>query len=54
MQLTLAYHPITEIHFGTQTRLDGTVLVIDPEELRRAVPGGRNNRKREFRNRSSR
>ena len=37
MQLALAYHPITEIHFGAQTRLDGTVLVIDPEELRRVV-----------------
>ena len=29
MQLTLAYHPVTEIHFGPQTRLDGTTLVID-------------------------
>src|SRR4029077_19212809 len=37
MQLTLARHPVTEIHFGTQTRLDGTVLVIDPEELRRVL-----------------
>ena len=37
MQLTLAYHPVTEIHFGPQTRLDGTTLVIDPEELRRVV-----------------
>src|SRR4029453_11401699 len=37
MQLTLAYHPVTEIHFGTQTRLDGTALVVDPEKLRRVV-----------------
>jgi glycine reductase complex component B subunit alpha and beta len=37
MQLTLARHPVTEIHFATQTRLDGTVLVMDPEELRRVV-----------------
>ena len=29
MQLTLARHPITEIHFGTQTQLDGTTLVVD-------------------------
>ncbi|MET0500813.1 MAG: glycine/sarcosine/betaine reductase component B subunit [Candidatus Binatia bacterium] len=37
MQLTLAHHPITEIQFGTQTRLDGTTLVVDPAELRRRV-----------------
>lgn len=37
MQLTLAQHPITEIRFGAETRLDGTVLVVDPEELRRLV-----------------
>ena len=37
MQLTLAYHAVTEIHFGPQTRLDGTTLVIDREELRRLV-----------------
>ena len=37
MQLTLANHPVTEIHFGTQTRLDGTALAIDPAELRRLV-----------------
>ena len=37
MQLTLAYHPVTEIHFGPQTCLDGTTLVIDPEELRQVV-----------------
>jgi glycine reductase complex component B subunit alpha and beta len=37
MQLTLANHPITEIIFGGQTRLDGTVLTVDREELRRLV-----------------
>ena len=37
MELTLAYHPITEIQFGSQTRVDGTVLVIDPEALRGPV-----------------
>lgn len=37
MQLTLAYHPVTEIHFGSQTRLDGSTLTIDLEELRLAV-----------------
>ncbi|MGB7951867.1 MAG: glycine/sarcosine/betaine reductase component B subunit [Candidatus Binatia bacterium] len=37
MQLTLARHPVTEIQFGTETRLDGTKLVVDPAELRRQV-----------------
>ena len=37
MPLTLANHPVTKIDFGTPTRLDGTVLVIDREELRRLV-----------------
>jgi len=37
MQLTLAYHPVTEMCFGTHTRLDGTELVIDRDELRRLV-----------------
>jgi glycine reductase complex component B subunit alpha and beta len=37
MQLTLARHLITQIHFGTPTRLDETTLVIDPAELRRLV-----------------
>jgi len=37
MQLTLARHPITEIQFGAQTRLDRTTLVVDPTELRRLV-----------------
>lgn len=37
MRLTLAHHPITEIQFGAPTRLDGTSLVVDPEELRALV-----------------
>ena len=37
MRLTLACHPITEIRLETPTRLDGTVLVVDPEELRQLV-----------------
>lgn len=37
MQLTLARHPITEIRFGAQTRLDDTVLVVNAGELRRLV-----------------
>src|SRR5262250_3251459 len=37
MELTLARYPITEIQFGSQARLNGTVLVVDPEELRRVV-----------------
>ena len=37
MQLTLARHPITEIRVGSQTRIDGTVLIIDAGELRRLV-----------------
>ncbi|HEY7556726.1 MAG TPA: glycine/sarcosine/betaine reductase component B subunit [Candidatus Binatia bacterium] len=37
MPLTLARHPVTQINFGTSTRLDGTVLVVDREELRRLV-----------------
>ena len=37
MQLTLASHPITEIRFAEQTRLDGTVLAVNREELRRLV-----------------
>jgi sarcosine reductase len=42
MQLILAIHPITEIRFGENTRLDGTVLVTAKDELRRLasqVPG---------------
>jgi glycine reductase complex component B subunit alpha and beta len=37
MQLTLAQHPITQIQFGGQTRLDRSTLVIDPEELSRLL-----------------
>src|SRR5262249_36094701 len=37
MHLTLPYHPVTEMCFGTHTRLDGTELVIDRDELRRLV-----------------
>jgi glycine reductase len=35
MQLNLAIHPISEIRFGGSTRLDGTALIVNPEELRR-------------------
>jgi Glycine/sarcosine/betaine reductase component B subunits len=37
MQLMLSHHTITQMHFGTRTRLDENKLVIDPEELRRLV-----------------
>ncbi|MGH7926258.1 MAG: glycine/sarcosine/betaine reductase component B subunit, partial [Candidatus Binatia bacterium] len=37
MELTLAKHPVTQIDFGAQTRVDGTVLSIEREELRRLV-----------------
>ena len=37
MQLALARHPITEIRVGSQTRIDGTVLIVDTGELRRLV-----------------
>ena len=37
MQLTLANHPITDLQFGSPTRLEGTVLIVDPAELRRLV-----------------
>jgi glycine reductase len=33
MQLTLAQHPISELRFGTQTRIDGATLVIDRKEI---------------------
>jgi glycine reductase complex component B subunit alpha and beta len=42
MQLTLAIHPIREIRFGENTRLDGTILLIGEDELRQLalqVPG---------------
>lgn len=34
MRLTLARHPITDILTGDSTRLDGTVLTVDIDELR--------------------
>ena len=34
MELTLAIHPITAIRFGHSTRLDGTSLDVDAEQLR--------------------
>ena len=34
MQLTLADHPITDLQFGSPTRLDETVLTVDPAVLR--------------------
>ena len=37
MQLTLAHHPITDIHFGAKTQLDGSTLVVDREALRKLV-----------------
>jgi glycine reductase complex component B subunit alpha and beta len=37
MQLTLAQHPITQIQSGAHTRLEGTTLVIDLDELRGLV-----------------
>jgi glycine reductase complex component B subunit alpha and beta len=37
MQLALARHPIARIEFGAPTRLDGTTLYVDAEELRRLL-----------------
>jgi sarcosine reductase len=37
MQLTLAKHPITAIRFGTPTRLVGTTLFVDADDLRRTL-----------------
>ena len=34
MNLTLAYHPVEALRFGAATRLDGTTLEIDADELR--------------------
>jgi len=39
MRLTLARHPVTEIRFGKSTRLEGSLLVVDQEELRRLILG---------------
>ena len=37
MRLTLARHPITEIHLEGPTRLEGTSLFVDVDELRQAL-----------------
>ncbi|MGN6720240.1 MAG: glycine/sarcosine/betaine reductase component B subunit, partial [Candidatus Binatia bacterium] len=37
MALTLALHPITNLTFGDKHRLDGNLLTIDVDELRRMV-----------------
>ena len=37
MNLTLAYHPVRALRFGSHTRLDGTTLEIDTDELRRVL-----------------
>ena len=37
MNLTLAYHPVRALRFGAHTRLDGTTLEIDTDELRRVL-----------------
>ena len=37
MQLALAHHPITDLRFGAPSQLEGTVLIVDPAELRRVV-----------------
>ncbi len=34
MNLTLAYHPVRALRFGPSTRLDGTTLDIDADQLR--------------------
>lgn len=37
MSLTLAVHPIKEIHFGAGIRLENSMLIVDPDVLRRLV-----------------
>ena len=39
MRLELARHPITELRWGDFSRLDGTVLEIDQDELRGIIQG---------------
>lgn len=34
MELTVARHPVTDVQFGDKTRLDGTTLVINADDLR--------------------
>ncbi|HUR72574.1 MAG TPA: glycine/sarcosine/betaine reductase component B subunit, partial [Candidatus Limnocylindrales bacterium] len=37
MRLTLAYHPVTSIHFGSRLNLDGAALTVGQDELRAIV-----------------
>ena len=37
MRLTLAIHPVSAITKGSATRLDGTILVVDTDELRQLI-----------------
>jgi glycine reductase len=37
MKLELAIHPISEIRFGDRTRIEGTMLEVSTDELRRVV-----------------
>ena len=37
MRLTLAYHPVTSIHFGSRLNLDGAALTVSQDELRAIV-----------------
>jgi sarcosine reductase len=37
MQLTLAIHPVADIRFGETTRLDGTSLIVDKDQLRNLI-----------------
>ena len=38
MPLTLAIHPVSDLAFGSGTRLEGTLLRIDKDELTRTTP----------------
>ena len=37
MRLTLAYHPVSSIHFGSRLNLDGAALTVSQDELRAIV-----------------
>jgi len=37
MRLTLAYHPVTSIHFGSRLNLDGTALTVSQDEFRAII-----------------
>jgi len=37
MRLTLAFHPVSEIRFGAGTRLDGSVLMVNKDDLYRLI-----------------